>query len=187
MTAQLQAATSTDNRRGYFYRSAANAAVFNASNGKYLTVDGVDPLQDTYTDGVLPGVDASHPLSNVTLKSLNQGDYPIWSALRLISQSPAPVGVTNLIEAAKALASIQYDFIPASSLTVWHSHYYLPALGSNTAANGNTVSPATPNDLCPGNLPEFGGDAGGANILKQAEYDFCVDFGNIMGLINKTN
>jgi hypothetical protein len=36
-------------------------------------------------------------------------------------------------------------------------------------------------------LLEFGGDAGGANILKQAEYDFCTDFGNITGLTNKTN
>jgi len=187
MTAQLQAGTDSDNRLGYFYWSAANAMAFNASNGKYLTVDGVDPLQDTYTDGVFPGVDAAHPLSNVTFKSLNQGDYPIWSALRLVSQSPTPAGVTNLIVAAQQLNSLQHDFIPVSNLRVWHSHHHLPALGSNTAANGNTLNPATPNDLCPGNLPEFGGDAGGANILKQANADFCADFGNISGLVNKTN
>jgi hypothetical protein len=93
----------------------------------------------------------------------------------------------HLIAAAQSFASIQHDYIPVSSLTVWHSHYSLPVLGSNTAANGNTLNPATPNDLCPGNLPEFGGDAGGANILKQAESDFCADFGNMTGLTNRTN
>jgi hypothetical protein len=156
---------------------------------KYLTVDGVDPLLPSYTNGTLPGSGGPNDpgITAVTFANLNNGDYPIWSALRLVSQSPTPVAVTNLIEAAQALASIQHDYIPVSNLTVWHSHYYLPALGSNTAANGNTLNPATPNDLCPGYLPEFGGDAGGANILKQAEYDFCLDFGYIMGLINKTN
>jgi ABC-type proline/glycine betaine transport system substrate-binding protein len=36
MIAAIQAATSSDQRMGYFYWSAANAASFTASNGKYL-------------------------------------------------------------------------------------------------------------------------------------------------------
>ena len=30
-------------------------------------------------------------------------------------------------------------------------------------------------------------DAGGATILKQANADFCVDYTNTTGLVNKTN
>ena len=187
MITQLQAGTSTDQRLGYFYWSAANASTFTASNGKYLTVNGVDPLQDTYTDGVLPGVDSAHPLSNVTFKWLNMGDYPIWSVLRIVSKSPTPVGVSNLISAARGLNVTQHNFISTPNLQVWHSHYYLPATGDSVSALGNTID--TPGDLCPipGALPEIGGDLGGANTLKQANRDFCTDFGNINGLLNKAN
>jgi len=59
MVATLQAAT-TDTL-GYFFWSAGNASAFTATNGKYLTVNGVDPLLNAYTDGVFPGVDAQHP------------------------------------------------------------------------------------------------------------------------------
>ena len=187
MVKQIQNATTSDQRLGYFFWSAANAAAFTTANGKYLTVNGVDPLTNGYTDGVFPGVDVAHPLSNVTFKWLNQGDYPIWSALRLVSTSPTPAGVTALIGAAQTLNSTQNDFIPLSRLAVWHSHYYLPAINSGVSANGNTLNSA--NDLCPasGALAEFGGDAGGANTLKQNNFNFCTDFGNINGLINKAN
>jgi hypothetical protein len=187
MISQLEAATTSDQRLGYIYWSAANASQFTAANGKYLTVNGVDPLQDSYTDGVLPGVDSAHPLSNVTFKWVNMGDYPIWSVLRIISKSPTPVGVGTLVSAAQALNASQHNFIAPANLQVWHSHYYLPLVGSNVAALGATIS--TPGDLCnaPGVLPETGGDTGGANILKQANADFCSDFASVTGLINKTN
>ena len=183
----LGAGTAGENRLGYFFWSAANASGSTATNVKYLTVNGVDPLLNAYSDGVLPGSDTSHPLSNITFKWLNQGDYPVWSALRLVSKSPTPAGVTNLIAAAQTLNSTQNDFIPLSRLTVWHSHYYLPAIGSQVSANGATLS--TTGDLCgaSGALAEFGGDAGGSNTIKQANAHFCADFGNINGLINKAN
>ena len=188
MVAQIQAAaTAGDQRIGYFYWSAANAATFTASNGKYLTINGVDPLQDNYTDGVLPGVDAAHPISNVSFKGTNVGDYPVWSTLRFVSRSPTPVGVTNLITAAQQLNTTMHNFISVRNLQVWHSHYFMPYVGNNVGALGTTI--ATPGDLCPipGALLESGGDLGGANVLKQANYDFCVDFSNITGLINASN
>jgi Bacterial Ig-like domain (group 3)/Beta-propeller repeat/Abnormal spindle-like microcephaly-assoc'd, ASPM-SPD-2-Hydin len=187
MAAQLQAGSTGDNRLGYFLWNANNASTFTETNGKYLTVNGVDPLLNSYTDGVLPGVDPSHPASNVTFKYLNAGDYPIWTALRIVTQSPAPVAVTNLVQATQAYSSLQHDFIPVSQLNVWHSHFYVPSINSNVAANGVTVNPTSPNDLCNGSLPEFGGDAGGSTLLKHVNRDFCVDFGDITGLINKTN
>ena len=190
MTAQIQAATSSDQRLGYFFWSAGNASKFTATNGKYLTVNGIDPLQNAYSDGVFPGVDSGHPLSNVTFKWLNLGDYPIWSALRLVSTSPTPGGVTSLISAAQTLNSTQFDFIPLSNLQVWHSHFALPAINSGIQANGATINPATPNDLCSpsgGAILESGGDAGGSNVPKVANSDFCKDFNNQNGLINRNN
>jgi hypothetical protein len=191
MIQQIQAGTPSDQRLGYFFWSAANAATFTAANGKYLTVNGVDPLQDTYTDGVLPGSDSAHPLSNVTFKWLNMGDYPLWSVTRIVSQSPTPAGVASLILAAQGLNASQNNFISPQNLQVWHSHYYLPAIGSGVAALGTIINYL--GDLCstagpvPGGLSESGGDAGGANTPKQANADFCVDFANINGLINKAN
>ena len=178
---------------GYFFWSSAIAAKFyttgSGTNAKYLTVNGVDPLQDRYTDGVLPGVDSAHPFSNVTFKWLNMGDYPIWSVMRFVSNTPTPSGVTNLVAAAEALNLTQHNFIPMSSLNVWHSYFFLPAINQGIQANGTTINPATPGDLCnaPGALPEFGGDAGGATVLKQNNANFCSDFGNQNGLVNRTN
>jgi hypothetical protein len=184
---QLQAATDTDNRLGYFFWSAGNAA--GKTNVKYLTVNGVDPLLNSYSNGTLPGSGGPGDpgLSAVTFKALNAGDYPAWSALRLVSRAPYTTAVTNLVSALQTLNTTQHDMVTLANLNVWHSHYYLPVIGSNTAANGNTVN--TANDLCntPGALAETGGDAGGATILIKANNDFCQDFSNTTGLINKTN
>jgi hypothetical protein len=193
MTAQLQAGTESDERIGYFFWGAANIA--GLTNVKYLTVNGVDPIQNTYSNGVMPASGATgDPCSGtvvgcsaVTFKGLNSGAYPIWSALRVVSQSPVPAGITSLIAAAQTLNSAQFDFVPLSSLNVWRSHYYMPAIGINTAANGGGIASGT--DLCNpavGALPEQGGDAGGAIILKQANADFCSDYNNNTGLVNKT-
>ena len=197
MTTQLQAGTEADERMGYFFWSAANVA--GLTNVKYLTVNGVDPIQNSYTNGVLPSSGATGdpcagsvttcPAGTITFKGLNNGDYPIWSALRIVSQSPTPAIVTSLISAAQTLNSTQFDFVPLSSLNVWRSHYYMNVLNVNTAANGPTINPATPNDLCNptgGALAEQGGDAGGAITLKIANAHFCSDYGNNTGLVNKT-
>lgn len=188
MISQIQAAPAAgDQRLGYFYWSAANASSFTAANGKYLTLNGVDPIQNAYTDGVLPGVDSAHPISNVTFTGLNSGDYPLWSVLRIVSTIPTPIGVTNLITAAQQLNTTQHNFISAQNMQIWHSHYYLPFVYSNGAALGTTI--ATAGDLCPiaGAMTESGGDLGGTTVLKQVNYDFCVDFSNVTGLINASN
>jgi hypothetical protein len=186
MVATLQAAT-TDTL-GYFFWSAANAS--NLANAKYLTVNGVDPIADSYsvTNGVFPTA-AAATLGQVTFKNLNAGDYPIWSALRLVSTSPTPAGVTALVAGVQTLDSTQHDFITLANLKVWHSHFNINSIGVTNEANGTTINPATPGDLCgtTGALPEGGGDAGGTNVQKKGNHDFCSDFGNKMGLVNKNN
>jgi hypothetical protein len=183
MVAELQSASTST--LGYFFWSAGNAAKFTSTNGKYLTVNGVDPLVNSYseTNGVLPATAAE--LANVTFNNLNAGDYPIWSALRLVSTSPTPVGVTNLIAGAQTLNSTQHDFITLTNLKTWHSHFTIGSIGISAAANGATIH--TVNDLCSGGNAEAGGDAGGANINKTKNSDFCADFGSKTGVINKNN
>ena len=183
---------------GYFFWSAANVA--GLTKVKYLTYNGVDPIQNSYTNGTLPssggpgdpcsGSITTCPAGLITFKNLNNGDYALWSALRVISASPTPGAITSLIAGAQTLNSSQTDFVPLSSLKAWRSHFLMTAINVNTGANGPTINPATPGDLCnPGGgpaLPEQGGDVGGSIILKQANADFCSDYNNNTGLVSKT-
>ena len=181
---------------GFFFWSAANAA--GLTNVKYLKYNGVDPLTNNYsTNGTLPasggpgdpcgGVITACPAGTITFGGLNTGDYALWSALRIVTQSPTPAGITALVTAAQTLNSTSTDFVPLASLNVWRSHYSMPLIGVNNQANGPNI--AGGNDLCNPvaiALPEQGGDAGGAIILKKANADFCADFNNNTGLVNKT-
>jgi len=181
---------------GFFFWSAANAA--GLTNVKYLTLDGVDPLTHNYsTAGTLPasggpgdpcaGNIVACPAGTITFEGLNNGDYAAWSALRVVTTSPTPAAITNLISSAQTLNSSSTDFVPLSNLKAWRSHYAMPLINVNNQANGPNI--AGGNDLCNpavGALPEQGGDAGGAIILKQANADFCADYNNNTGLVNKT-
>jgi hypothetical protein len=93
--------------------------------------------------------------------------------------------VTNLISAAQTLNTTQFDFVTLANLKVWHSHYYMNAINVNFAANGPTIGAS--GDLCSGGNAENGGDAGGSNILKVNNANFCTDFGNTFGLTLKVN
>jgi hypothetical protein len=188
-------AASTDTI-GYFFWSAGNGSGFTPTNGKYLTVNGVDPLLDSYgmslgvpyNPGEIPqsgGVAPHPPLTAITFKNLNLGDYAIWSALRIVSPSPVPAGVSNLILGAQSVSATAPDFIPLSALKVWKSHYNMFAIGVTNNNNGNTVNPVTPNDLCPGSAGEGGGDAGAMTISIHGNADFCTDFFTPIGINDK--
>jgi hypothetical protein len=98
---------------------------------------------------------------------------------------PGDVGVANLITASHTQDAIQHDYVSLANLKVWHSHF--PLYGITPAVNNNGTQINAAGDLCPGGNPESGGDAGGANVLKQANFDFCTDYGSLTGLNNKTN
>ena len=192
VVAALKAASS--DTIGYFFWSAGNANGFTATNGKYLTVNGIDPILDTYGDscvtaaGLVPGQLPNSVVGGlpcVTFKNTNLGDYAIWSAVRVVSISPIPAGVTNLVAAAQTVNATLTDFIPLANLKVWKSHYNMLALGINNNNNGNTVNPATPGDLCPGSAGEGGGDAGAITISVHGNSDFCTDFATPIGINDK--
>jgi hypothetical protein len=202
MATTLNNATSPSHSRlGYYFWSAGNAN--GKSNTKYLTVNGVDPLLDSYgacltcgpgntpqtfTPGALPQASPGAgvpPLTAVTFRNLNLGDYPIWSAVRLVGPiSSAPVAA--LLKSLGTIDATQHDYITLANLKVWHTHF--PIYGIVGAqADGPTINPLTPNDLCVGGATEVGGDAGGSNLLKQVNSDYCSDYGNPTGLVNQVN
>jgi hypothetical protein len=108
--------------------------------------------------------------------------------VRLVTASTVPAGVTSLRAALATEDTTQHDYITPANLKVWHSHFPLAAIGITSYANGTTIS--TANDLCNptgGGQAEAGGDAGGTNVNKQVNADFCSDFTSATGLINKVN
>jgi hypothetical protein len=170
---------------GYAFWSAANFASAPASSVKYLTVDGVDPLQTTYTGGTIPQ-SGNGLLANVNLSHVADGSYPIWSELRFVSlnnangsQSAANVAAATLASYAQATSTTpggsQPDFITAPNLNVFHAHFAPPNFFSFNA--GNVPSDGT--RVCgPNASPEDGGDVGGLVFTIQAGADYCVLKGN---------
>lgn len=149
------------NTLGYSFWSTANFRNATSSNAKYLQVDGFDPLIDSYTTsmGHLPTA-SNGLLGDVTFNSLKNGQYPIWSMLRIVSANPAPTAVTALANASQAFVqgSTEPDFVPISAINVLHSHFTPP--GITYPSTATPPAPPVPNNggSCG---TEAGGDVGG--------------------------
>jgi Bacterial Ig-like domain (group 3) len=173
MLSELQ---STQDSIGFELWSAENFA--NTSNIKYVSVDGVDPLFNTYSDGTIPQ-SGNGLLPNVTLSHVADGSYPIWNEERLIS-SPASAGAAAVF-ASYTQAQLSFgagatrpDFIPDSQLNVFHMHFAPSGVTFNA-----TNTPADGPKVCgPGGNPEDGGDVGGLVLSVQAGADVCVLYNN---------
>jgi hypothetical protein len=155
---------------GYAFWSAANFANATASNAKYLTVDGVDPLQEVWQDGLVPTA-GNGLLGNVTLAHVKDGSYPIWSILRIVTSTANKTVASNLVtEAANFLSPTQPDFVHASTLTIVRSHFAPPGVNFTSANGANSPCNGT-NSAC----AESGGDVGGLVYSIQADGDYNVD------------
>jgi len=146
---------------GYTFWSFGNGAKV-ATTAKYLTVDGVDPLQASYTGGAMPS--CTPPcVGALTYPNVINGSYPIWNVLRVITGVPEPAGVASLISAAQTQVTKIPDFVPIASLQVFRSHYTQAGLGCK---NGHLAR-----------SKEQGGDMGGAVFTVQADFDNITDTG----------
>jgi hypothetical protein len=173
MLSELQ---STQDSIGFELWSAENFA--GTTNLKYVSVDGIDPLFNTYSNGTIPQ-SGNGLLPNVTLSHVADGSYPIWNEERLIS-SPANAGVAATF-ASYTRSQLSFgpgatrpDFIPDSKLKVFHMHFApfgVTFNATNTASDGPKV-------CGPGSVPEDGGDVGGSVLGLQAGADYCVLQGN---------
>ena len=142
---------------GYAFWSTANFAASKASNTKYLTVDGADPLLDSYSAGAYPAGSA------VTFRNVKNGGYPIWSKLRVLTPTTPSGDLATLISDVLSTDS-GGDFVKASSLQVFRSHFATG--GVTTPHNGNITG-----------LAEAGGDVGGAVFPINADKDYNTDTG----------
>ena len=146
---------------GYAFFSFGNVKSLVAT-GKYLAVDGVDPLYDHHSvsNGVLPTCTAPCP-GVLTFPNIVNGSYPIWNVLRVATLSPTPSGVSALVSAAqKEVASIP-EIVPIAQLHVFRSHYLQAGV---LPSNGHLKA-------------EAGGDVGGAVFTVQADLDNITDTG----------
>jgi hypothetical protein len=143
---------------GYSFWSTANFKNATSTTARYLTVNGYDPLYDSSATNystiknTIPTANNGY-LSNVTFTDLNNGNYPAWSVLRLVSSTAGYAYANNLATAAQNfISSSRPDFVPASSLTRVRSHFVPPSVtfsSTNTPNNGGSCG------------TEAGGDVGG--------------------------
>jgi hypothetical protein len=173
---------------GYSFWGTGNFKNATASNAKYLTVDGIDPLQQVWVDGLVPTAN-NGLLGNVSFANVKNGSYPIWSKLRLAATNTGEAGASALATAAQTYVSpLQPDFVPIKQLEIVRSHF-APPFNSSSTYNANFPSsginqPANGTPNCnAGSTPEAGGDVGGLVYSLQADGDFCADnltaYGNI--------
>jgi ABC-type phosphate transport system substrate-binding protein len=145
---------------GYAFWSFGNFASA-VSTTKYLAVDGVDPIRASYSNGTFPTCPTPPCTGLLTFPNIKNGTYPIWSILRIVTANPIPTGILSLIGAAISDATTIPDFVPATQLFVFRSHYNQVGI---VGANGHKS-------------PERGGDVGGAVYTVQADLDSITDTG----------
>jgi hypothetical protein len=146
----------------YSFWSFGNfAGVLNTT--KYLMVDGVDPLRGGYIGGAFPACNPAPCPGLLAFPNIQNGLYPIWSILRIVTVSPMPAGIQQLYNAALQEASQIPDFVPVGQLTVFRSHYNQSGV---TASNGIISG-----------LSEAGGDMGGAIFPIPDDKDYYADTG----------
>ncbi len=149
------------------------------SHARYVTIDGVDPLEDHYGPigsmpaGTIP-TRSNGLLANVTLSNVQDGSYPIWSLLRLVDIGAAP-GLPALVAEAQNFVSFgsptaKPDFIPLSSSTF--PALNLGVLRSHFAPPGQILTPSNGTSF----VPEAGGDVGGIVYTILGDEAYCVDF-----------
>lgn len=168
---------STADSLGYAFWGFSNFQ--GKANLKYMTVDGIDPLFVTPsanpgTAYTLPacatsgGVVTSCP--SLTFPNLANGGYPIWSVQRAVYDPTDSTLIVNAVinYAQHAATSSIPDFVPATALTVFRSHFNQLVVSSNS-------NDQFPNNGFKSGVPETGGDMGGAVLTIQSEYDYLAD------------
>ncbi|HKF47813.1 MAG TPA: hypothetical protein VKB38_10685 [Terracidiphilus sp.] len=157
---------------------------------RYLQVDGVDPLQTSYTGGTIPTT-GNGLLTSVTFAHVIDGSYPIWSFLRLVcagaATTPGCVAASGVASRAQNYVALGSsvdtlhppDFVPVASTvnTSWNSlavrsHFTPPGTAVPCTPIANGTGPTTGSHAA----PECGGDVGGVVYTIAGDVDFEIDF-----------
>jgi hypothetical protein len=177
---------------GYAFFSFGNVNPIGGASGagRYVTLDGVDPINQGYGSYVSDGVTYAPgqlPLclapctaaGGTSLPNVRNGSYPAWTIIRAVTDSTG-INLTNtqaLVTAAQnEVNNTTADFVPyvctnqtglcngEPGLLVFHSHF-TPTKVPGAPKNGV------------GGAAESGGDVGGAVFTDQADSDYKTDTG----------
>jgi ABC-type phosphate transport system substrate-binding protein len=142
---------------GYAFFGYGNfSSIAGNPNYGYLTLDGIDPIMSTTTDGTLPTCSAPCPVAGGTsFPHVRDGSYEAWSVLRAVTDAAGIAATTTLVNSMQSSVNATVpDFIPYNGngadepgLQLYRSHRTLSGF-----ASGN------PPPVGPG---ESGGDVGG--------------------------
>ena len=150
------AVKNTPDSIGYAFFGYGNfAQIAGNSNYGYLTVDGVDPINAFYADGILPTCTAPCPATpGTSFPNLRNGTYDKWSILRVVTDGVGTPATQSLVSGIQAnINSTVPDFVPYApvgqdpGLQLYRSHFF--------------QSGVQPSNGLPGDSPEAGGDVGG--------------------------
>ena len=190
MSGQSASASSAPDGIGYTFWSFGNVKPA-AGLGHYLTVDGVDPLFNSPTDGTntagnynLPTCAAPPCAQVIPFTHVIDGTYPLWSLLRAVTFKSTPAAVSALVNDEIVLSNNNNldEYQPLLDATgnlqtfVFRSHFkpagstVVPLNGHKTCTKFNPPTPAT----C---LVDAGGDVGGAIFTVQADVSFFQNTG----------
>jgi hypothetical protein len=178
----------TEDALGFAFWGTANfpASAATAATVKYLPVDNIDPLFQTWTDGLVP-TSGNGLLGDVSFAHVRDGSYPIWGEQEFITD-PSGAGftaATNLTAAGvKFLSPTQPDFVPYSQLQVVRSHFAPPGVTFNSPSGANTTnSPCDGSPLGVGSIIPSGGSVGGMVYTWAADGAYNADTGSSCGNI----
>lgn len=177
---ELAETFATDDALGYSFWGVSNFASA-PSTAKYLTIDGVDPIEVNYQAGVIPTT--ATELSKVTFTHIKDGTYPIWSLIRLVYVNGSlSTPVKALAEAAGAFSTSAHpDFVAyyalvggkyVNNLYVERSHFDPPGIGYTTTPKNPQCS------LSPiSQTQEAGGDVGGVVLACKVDQAYQTTTG----------
>lgn len=161
---EVKGVQTTTNSIGYTFFSYANIANISSNpDYGYFTLATIDPINATYTNGILPSCAEPCPLPGGTsFPNLRNGKYRSWSLLRVATDASGTnyTHVHNLVLAAQAWVNLtDPDYVPflkqgvqdgsnEPGLQIYRSHFLQEGVSPN-------------NGLPNGVGVEAGGDVGG--------------------------
>ena len=141
---------------GYSFWGYGNVSkLAGSANYGYLTLNGIDPIQTSYSNGELPTCTAPCPLpAGTSFPNVRNGTYPAWSTLRVVTNASG----VNLTTTKQLVVAIQDnvdsvpDFVPFAAvgsdpgLQYYRSHFLQSGVSPNNGLSSEK---------------EAGGDMGG--------------------------
>jgi hypothetical protein len=122
---EVNAVVATTDSIGYAffsYESVNGGSSTSPKAYKYITLNGIDPINTSYSNGILPYCPVVDNYYNCTLitstlgksfPNLRNGDYAAWSEYRVITDSTGETNAQALVNEADALVDTNFpDFVP---------------------------------------------------------------------------